>query len=189
MKITLFPGALALLAQPVLAEVEVQDANGFVIQHELPLKSAPERVWEVLAQPQFWWDPAHSWSGDADNFSLVLEPGGCFCETLPAGGFAEHLRVVFVQPQQEIRLSGGLGPLQGLGFDGVMTWQLADTETGSLLRWTYRVDGRVSEQLQSLPSAVDGVLRAQLLRLSESLGEGRSLKAEEPEENGENDQE
>ena len=170
MKTAIFLSALLLTSQSV-AEVEVQDANGFVIQHELPLDVPKEAAWLALIRPQLWWDPAHSWSGDASNFSLTLEPGGCFCETLPGGGFAEHLRTVYVSPTDEIRLAGGLGPLQGLGFDGVMTWKLTDSESGGLLRWTYRVDGRVSQNLETLPTAVDGVLRGQLQRLSDYLGQ------------------
>ena len=169
MKTAIFLSALLLLTSHSFAEVEVQDASGFVIQHELPLEVEPQLAWLAMTRPQLWWDPAHSWSGDSANFSLSLEPGGCLCETLPGGGFAEHLRVVYSKPIEEIRLAGGLGPLQGLGFDGVMTWALADAGSGSLLRWSYRVDGRVSESLQSLPAAVDGVLRQQLQRLATHL--------------------
>ena len=52
---------------------------------------------------------------DAKNLSIDARPGGCFCEKLPNGGGVEHARVVYVAPREVLRLSGALGPLQGVG--------------------------------------------------------------------------
>ena len=42
-----------------------------------------------------WWNPEHSYSGVAANFSIDARAGGCFCERLKDGSVA-HMTVVFV---------------------------------------------------------------------------------------------
>jgi hypothetical protein len=49
--------------------------------------------------------------------------------------------VVFVDPGKTLRMRGGLGPLQGLGVAGAMTFTIAATESGSELTYRYVVGG------------------------------------------------
>ena len=131
----------------------------------------PEAVYRALTQEvAAWWDGDHSWSGDAANFSMDAQAGGCFCETLPDGGSVEHMRVVFAQPGRLLRLRGGLGPLQGLGVTGTMDFRLEDDgHGGTRLKYRYGVGGFVPGGLASMAEPVDLVQLHQLERLAEYL--------------------
>ena len=96
--------ALALVcAAPASAEVKAASESGFAISHVKSVKASPERVWAALVTPAHWWSSAHSWSGDATNFSLEARAGGCFCERWAAGE-VEHGRGIFAQRGKLLRL-------------------------------------------------------------------------------------
>lgn len=158
-------------AAPVGAEVLSHAPQGFVVARDLILDATPDRAFEALtADVGAWWDPAHSYSGDARNFSLDAQAGGCFCERLPDGGSVEHMRVIFAQPGKLLRLAGGLGPLQGMGATGVMEFTLApDGDDRSRLEFRYVVGGYTPDGLESLAEPVDAVLGEQLARLARYL--------------------
>src|SRR3546814_2102070 len=87
----------------------------------------------MLRTPDKWWSAEHSWSGDAANFWLDSQAGGCFCEKLPgvAGmGSVQHARILFAQPNAMMRLSGAFGPLQGEAVTGMLTIQIKPTDAG-----------------------------------------------------------
>jgi len=151
--------------------VTESSAAGFVVVHVLELPVAPERAYRALTdEVSVWWDASHSYSGAAENFSLDARAGGCFCEALPDGGSVEHMRVVFAAPGKLLRLSGGLGPLQGMGAGGVMDFAFeAGADGGALLRFRYTVGGFVPGGLGSMAAPVDGVLAGQLGRLAAHL--------------------
>ncbi|MBJ7502267.1 MAG: hypothetical protein JHC57_21110, partial [Sphingopyxis sp.] len=131
-------------------------------------------VWKMLRMPQSWWSKDHSWSGDAANFWLDSQAGGCFCEKLPdsgAGvGSVQHARVLFSKPGQLLRLSGALGPLQGEALTGTLTIQIKETPTGSALRFDYVVGGYMRFKVAEIAPAVDKVIGEQLLGLANALG-------------------
>src|SRR3546814_3294111 len=83
---------------------------GFTVAHTAQVAATPADVWKMLRMPQSWWSKEHSWSGDAANFWLDSQAGGCFCEKLPdAGsgvGSVQHARIVFAKPNEMLRLSG-----------------------------------------------------------------------------------
>lgn len=162
---------LALVSLQSRAEVTAVGAGGFVSEHELELAADPDRAFAALtAGIANWWDPNHSISGAAENFSLEPVAGGCFCETLPNGGAVEHMRVVHVVPGKLLRLSGGLGPLQAMGVSGAMTFSLTAREGGGTqLSYRYVVSGYAKEGLQSLAEPVDRVQLGQLQRLATYL--------------------
>ncbi len=165
---------MLLMVAPVAAEVTAAAENGFISSHELTLEAEPLVAWQALtAQVAYWWNPAHSHSGDAANFALDATAGGCFCEALPDGGSVMHMQVVYAAPGKLLRLSGGLGPLQGMGVAGAMTFSLEPTEDGrTLLRYRYVVSGYVPGGLASLAEPVDSVQGGQLERLAEFLAAG-----------------
>ena len=76
----------ALGAAPVNAKVIDQSELGFTVAHTAQVAATPEDVWKMLRMPQKWWSKDHSWSGDAANFWLDSQAGGCFCEKLPGAG-------------------------------------------------------------------------------------------------------
>lgn len=162
--------AVALLGGGAQAAVTEVSAAGFVIAHELELPGEPARVYAAITDVSAWWDAAHSYSGEAGNFTLDPRAGGCFCEALPDGGSVEHMRVLFAAPGTLLRLSGGLGPLQGLGAGGVMDFALSPADDGhTTLRFRYTVSGYVPGGLEDMAGPVDGVLGGQLARLAAYL--------------------
>ena len=40
-----------------------------------------------------WWNPAHTFSGNAHNISIDEKPMGCFCEKLARQGGVRHMEV------------------------------------------------------------------------------------------------
>src|SRR3546814_1785336 len=98
------PLAAALLALPAQAKVIDQSDIGFTVAHTAQVTAAPEAVWTMLRTPDKWWSAEHSWSGDAANFWLDSQAGGCFCEKLPGAagmGSAQHARILFAQRSEE----------------------------------------------------------------------------------------
>jgi len=153
-------------AAPARGEVVDKAANGFTVRIVLQVAAPPETVYTSLVRHVGeWWDAEHTYSGDAKNMSIIAEPGGCFCERLPAGG-VQHGSVVYVAPGRMLRLVGSLGPLQQAGVSGTMTWQMEKSGPGSKLPFTYAVGGYYPGGLDNLAPAVDAVLahQAQLLK-------------------------
>ena len=162
-------GLTIWLASPVSAELERASEYGFVSTHELLLAAPPQRAWRALTRdlPR-WWNADHSYSGDARRFRLDARAGGCFCERL-ASGSVEHLRVVFADAPRELRLSGGLGPLQTMAVNGSMVFQLEAAGEGTRLRYRYAVSGDPAAGLGELAAPVDRVQLDQLERLAAYL--------------------
>ena len=73
----------AALVMPAQAKVIDQSDIGFTVAHSAQVAASPEDVWKMLRTPDKWWSKDHSWSGDAANFWLDSQAGGCFCEKLP----------------------------------------------------------------------------------------------------------
>lgn len=172
--------AISLLIFPaagIRADITDSAPHGFTSVHELTIAASPDHVFAALtAEVAKWWDPAHSHSGDASNFSMQLEAGGCFCERLPGGGVVEHLRVVFVRPGSLLRLAGGLGPLQTMGVAGSMEFRLESRgDEQTLLKYKYVVGGYYVDGLDSIAELVDQVQLGQLLRLKRYVEEGVPL--------------
>ena len=153
---------LYLAALVANAEVTQVDARYFVSEHRIPISASPGKVWRALTEDVAqWWDATHSYSGNAENFHLEARAGGCFCEIYESGSI-EHMRVVLARTNLELRMHGGLGPLQSMGVAGAMTFALEKTETGTLLNYKYAVTGAGGE---ALAGAVDRVQLGQLQRL------------------------
>lgn len=164
----------AMTAAPAMAKVIDQSEIGFTVAHTAQVAATPADVWKMLRTPDKWWSKDHSWSGDAANFWLDSQAGGCFCEKLPdsgAGlGSVQHARIVFARPNQMLRLSGAFGPLQGEALTGTLTIQIKETPTGSALRFDYVVGGYMRFKVGDIAPAVDGVIGEQLTGLAKALG-------------------
>lgn len=158
-----------LIAMPVHAEVVSSAQGRFTVRETAHVEASTKHVWQMMTWPQDWWSPDHTWSGDAANMWLDARAGGCWCERLPNGGFAEHLRVIKSEPGKSLVMSGALGPLQSFPLTGVMEWKVEPDETGgNTITFTYQVSGNVEGGLQSWAKPVDGVLAEAIKRLAEA---------------------
>ncbi len=157
---------VAASASPLSAEVVRVSDGGFAVSGSETLSLPPDQAWQRLVRPAEWWNADHSWSGDAGNLSLDPRAGGCFCEALADGGSVEHMRIVNAAPGKMLRMSGGLGPLQGESLTGLLTVTLEAAGEGTKLTWTYKVAGVSDIPFAGLAPAVDGVVQEQFGRLS-----------------------
>src|ERR1700689_1524155 len=110
----LFAVGIVLSCTTVSAAVVASGVGGFVLREEVVYPGERAAAWQRLVRIQDWWLSAHTYSGASANLSLSLRPGGCWCEKLPNGGFVRHMEVVLVKPGSTLRVTGGLGPLQGM---------------------------------------------------------------------------
>ncbi len=161
-------GVLMVCVGLQTAQAEVVDAtvNGFQVKQKLAIKAPAETIWRLLVgHVGEWWHPDHTYSGNAKN--LYIEPTalGCFCENIGNDGSVVHLMVTFVNPNQMIRLTGGLGPLGLMGIDGNMTISLEPGDGLTIVSLEYQVGGYTPGGLLDVAPAVDGVLGEALARL------------------------
>lgn len=167
--------AIAVAAGPARADVTESSPSSFLISAEAEVAAAPDAVWVALPQVSRWWSGAHTYSGDAANLSLDLQPGGCWCERWGEGQAIEHMRLVLMMEHggvSTLRLVGGLGPLQEMGVSGVLTFTVAPGASGARITMTYRVAGDPSLQLDRLAPLVDMVLMEQFTRFSRFSASG-----------------
>ncbi len=155
---------LATLPHTASADVLAASREGFSLRIVTMSLAKPEESYRAFTEIQRWWDPAHSYSGVAANLSLDVSPGGAFLEKLPEGGFVKHLEVVYAAPGKELRLLGGLGPLQPMGMHGAMTIQFEEFGRGSRTVVLYNVAGFAETGLENLAPIVDAVQSAQMIR-------------------------
>ena len=155
------------------AEVVEVNTSGFLVRREALVDATPEKVYRSLtADVGSWWHPEHTYSKNPRNLSIDARAGGCFCERLPDGGGAEHLRVVFVSPGKKLRMVGALGPLQQSGLAGSMTWTLTAQGSSTKVELTYDVGGRIAGGFDKIAPAVNSVLGEQLGRLERFIETG-----------------
>ena len=160
-------GAVSLL---MLAGTSAQSApqvtpTGFLVKFDVNVNAPVAKVYDALVgQVGSWWNPEHTYSHDAKNLSIDPRPGGCFCEKLPNGGGVEHLRVIYVAPPEVLRLSGGLGPLQGSGVAGSMTWKLTGDGEHTRVQLSYSVGGFIVGGFDKIAPSVESMLNEQVNR-------------------------
>ena len=138
----------------------------------LGIQATPDDVYRRLIAVGDWWNPAHTFSGDAHNLSLDAKATGCFCEKLPNAGSARHLEVVYAAPGKSLVLSGALGPLQSIAAAGSMKIQLSPSGGGTKLEVTYTVGGYLPAGMNTWAAPVDSVLTEQFTRLKNYMEKG-----------------
>ena len=165
---------LSCIALMAGAEVTSKGDNGFNLtiigEAPVPVSEAYEQFINVAD----WWLASHTWFGDAAGLSINPRAGGCFCEKSTArpegesaGGEVLHMLVTFVKPPHqgnaEIRMVGGLGPLQMAGLHGGMSWSFRTLDTGhTQITQTYNVTGYMEGGTSQLAEVVDRVQTSQL---------------------------
>jgi uncharacterized protein YndB with AHSA1/START domain len=154
---------LSLVVLPVPAKVLDSAPNGFTIENSVEVPVDARTAWNALVDDVGrWWPSDHTWSGKASNLSIQARAGGCFCE-INDGQQASHMTVSYVEPGVMLRMTGGLGPLQGMGLSGVMEWRFAAAESGSTrITLFYRAGGYTPDDLSKFVPVVDQVQAQQL---------------------------
>lgn len=174
--------ATAAFAIAGVAQAEVKDSTpaGFTIENTVVVPVDAETAWDALVDDvDAWWPRDHTWWGEASTLVIQPRAGGCFCET--AGDReAVHLLVTFVDPGRTLRLTGGLGPLQGMALDGALEFRLAPSDAGGtrITLW-YRVGGYTPDDLSKFAPVVDRVQALQLGGLARHLSGTRAPIEEE----------
>ncbi|HTD04236.1 hypothetical protein [Undibacterium sp.] len=181
-KIVFIPWAVLLsaMAGNSAAEVVNVSPSGFLIKQEITVSLTPEQAYRALVNDVgSWWNSAHTYSGNAKNLSIDARPGGCFCEQLPNGGGVQHLAVVYAMPGKVLRMTGALGPMQGSGLAGSMTWQITailgapSDKPASKMLMTYSLGGYMQGGFDNMAPAADGMLAEQLGRLKNFANTGK----------------
>ena len=190
--------AFAACHVPVAGDVVEATDSGFVSAFEVEIGATPERTFDALWNDVAkWWDPAHTYSGDAENM-VFADLFGLF-EELPSlapsasvssaserkpppfgssiDPFVRHMEIDMVRPPSALRLRGGMGPLQTLAVAGSMTFDLEATDDGTRLRYRYVVNG---PRLGDYAEPVDRVMGGQLQRLRRYVETGEPAPEEEP---------
>ncbi len=165
--------ALALaIAAPAHAGVKSAEGAVIRIENRVTVAAPPDKVYAALGEIGKWWNGQHSYTGDAANMTIGLEPGACFCERFPKGGGVKHGEVVMAWPGQALRLDAALGPLQDEGISGALTFSLKKVEGGTEVVQTYNIGGLRAEMVRNAP-LFDKVVGEQLTRFKAYVETGK----------------
>jgi uncharacterized protein YndB with AHSA1/START domain len=159
--------AAMAVASPAQAEVRASSPDGMIIQIKGEVALGREATWARLIRIGSWWSDGHTYSGKASSMTVDAVAGGCWCE-MWEGGEVEHGRVIYIQPNKAVRFASALGPLQGLGVNGVLTFTLADGSAPGKTAVTVdmNVTGSSLSDLDKMAAPVNGVLQEQFDRLT-----------------------
>lgn len=159
------PLVIGLGVHAARAEVVESAPSGFAVRTTARIARPAGVVYDALVgRVADWWNAEHTWSGDARNLSIEARPGGCFCERLPGGGVL-HMNVLLADRGKTLRLSGGLGPLQGMAVTGTWTLEFAEAGGATTVTSTYVVGGHARNGFAMIAPAVDQVIAEQVQRL------------------------
>ena len=64
---------------PALADPTADSSSGFTSSFRAEIKTLPAQAWGAIVQLPRWWNPSHTYSGNAANLSLDAQAGGCGC--------------------------------------------------------------------------------------------------------------
>lgn len=140
LKALIVAAGLTLTAAPASAEVVSRSADGFVLRFAVGVEAAPEDVVAAVSELPQWWDPAHTYTGDAANLSLAFEEGGCWCETLADGTVFEHAVVTGITADR-VTMNAALGPLHDKATKAELTFGSAPENRGRLVTIDFVVEG------------------------------------------------
>ncbi|MBU2970456.1 SRPBCC domain-containing protein [Pseudoalteromonas sp. C2R02] len=153
---------LFFFSSSLFAEVIQKDKHGFKIIIKKTVNVSSSATYKQFLNISQWWNKDHTWFGKSENLTLEPKAGGCFCEK-SKGREVLHMTVSYVDPNTELRMIGGLGPLQIMGVQGGMSWKFsAITQTKTEIIHTYQVVGFMPEGLDKLAAVVDKVQSSQV---------------------------
>ena len=154
-----------LSANNVQAEVITVKESGFTVKNSIIVPAKAKQAWQLFhTQVNQWWPSEHTWWGESSTLKIDTFSGGCFCEN-NGDKSAEHMRISYVEPNVLLRMTGGQGPLQGLGMYGALDWRFKKHESGTEIILSYTVNGIIDGGFDKLAAIVDKVQHAQLINL------------------------
>lgn len=162
LKSLLAAAAAALaFAGPASAEVVERSADHFVVRYVTALETTPDDLAVSLEHIGEWWNSAHTYSGDARNLNLALDPGTCFCEALPDGSTFAHGAVYEYESGTGVLIHAALGPLRDKAevYEWSIGWTGADRATEVVMTYVIRGPG-----LGAWADGVDAVMQDQFSR-------------------------
>jgi hypothetical protein len=173
---TSLPAALLLavlcVAAPAQAAIKDAQLDGFTLENAEWVPVAPQAAYTALVKEVGrWWPADHTWWGDASKLVITDKAGGCFCE-INGAQQAWHMTVTFTDPGKLLRMTGGLGPLQGMGLDGALEWRFVEENGGTRITLWYRVGGYTPDDMSKFAPVVDKVQGLQLGGLATFLRKG-----------------
>lgn len=167
---------LLFLLLPFFANAEVihQSPQGFTITIEKTVNVSAEKAYQQFLKVDQWWNSEHTWFGDAKNLYIEPKVNGCFCE-VDGDKQALHMTVSYINPNKEVRMIGGLGPLQMMGIHGGMSWQFIELSPNKTqIKHQYQVVGVIQGGLDKLAPIVDKVQTIQVTGLVNALSQSAS---------------
>ena len=172
--------AILLTIAPMAGKSEVADssAGGFTVKATIAIRASAEEAYRKLLRVGDWWDPVHTFSGDAHNLSIEEKPMGCFCEKLPDQGGVRHMEVVYLAPGKRLVMTGGLGPLQSMGAAGSLTIDIVPEGDGVKVGYSYAVSGYLPAGMNTLAPVFDRVLGQQFARFKNYVEHGTPTPAQ-----------
>lgn len=132
---------MLLFAEAAHSAVTSATASGFAVRETIRVAAPASQVYDLIIHPERWWSAEHTFSHSAANLHLDARAGGCFCETLANGGSVQHLTVVMAAPGKALTMRGALGPFQGQGVAGALSFTLNSTSAGTDVSLTYVLGG------------------------------------------------
>ena len=164
-----FVAVVLLTSASTVAEVMHSSASGFELKSSVSIPASPQLAYEQFVRINEWWSPEHTYWGKSSNLSLEPRAGGCFCE-VDGDKSVLHMTVSFVSPNREVRMLGGLGPLQQMGLSGVLTFKFIPvSDNDTRIVQVYRVTGYDPNGLEALAPVVDQVQTLQLKSLAKQF--------------------
>jgi hypothetical protein len=152
-----------------ISEVLESNEHGFTIEIERVVPVKPYIAYQQFLKVADWWNHDHTYFGKSENLTIDATAGGCFCE-IDGNKQVLHMTVSFVDPNREIRMIGGLGPLQMMGAYGGMSWKFIPIEDNSTkIIHRYQVSGTVKGGLIPIAPVVDRVQTIQVEGLVNQL--------------------
>jgi uncharacterized protein YndB with AHSA1/START domain len=178
--IALIAVSTGVVSLPARAEVRDASPSGFTIENSTVVAVDAATAWQALVDSvDSWWPKDHSWWGRASRLSIDARAGGCFCE-IAGDRQAQHMQVVFADPQKLLRMIGGLGPFQGMGLSGVLEWRMAAVDGGTRITLWYRAGGYTPDDVSKLAPVADSVQALQLAGLANFLRDRMANPAKQP---------
>jgi hypothetical protein len=174
MKARVLPLLVIAMALAPHAQAAIKDAqpDGFTLENSEWVPVAPQAAYTALVKEVGrWWPADHTWWGDASKLVITDKAGGCFCE-INGAQQAWHMTVTFTDPGKLLRMTGGLGPLQGMGLDGALEWRFVEENGGTRITLWYRVGGYTPDDMSKFAPVVDKVQGLQLGGLATFLRKG-----------------
>ena len=151
------------------AKITHSNNHSFTIEITSRVNTTPQDAYRAFLSVDQWWIASHSYFGKRENFSITPVAGGCFCE-IDGDKQVQHLQVSYVNPGKEIRLLGGLGPLQMMAANGAMQWTFSENATGgTTITQTYRVTALDEDTVTPIANAVNSVQQQQQNQLTDYI--------------------